>query len=84
MTELPMHFMEVLMFEERYKRKILAELRGGSSVSKNIISGRRECVPLDVEGFPECIAGVQKGGKHVFPRWSLIKGCSSIHEPKEC
>ena len=66
MTELPMHFLEVLTFEERYKRKILAELRGGSSVSKNIISGRRECVLLDVEGLPECNAGVQSAGNTCF------------------
>ena len=63
-----MHFLEVLTIEERYKRKILAELRGGSSVSKKMIFGGTVRVPSDDEGFPECNAGVQKGGKHVLPR----------------
>ena len=40
-----MHFLEVLMIEERYKHKILAELRGGFSVSIKMSIGGDNVFP---------------------------------------
>ena len=64
-----MHFLEVLTTEEHYRHKILAELRGGSTLKKMITAGNAVCPCQNFRGIPECIWVVQMAGNTLGQDW---------------
>ena len=79
-----MHFLEVLTTEEHSKHKILAELRGGSRLSKKMLNAGSVCLSSPkFSRYPRMHLGRAMGGKHVGARLAQGNCRSSIRKLKK-